>query len=66
MCFISIASYLCLLEIIHNKNDRNNIWQRVKKILNYLSLRSFAVLWFMHKSKFPQNGKIPLPMEVIL
>ncbi len=36
-----------------------------KKNLHYFSSRSFAVLWLMHKSKFLQNGKIPLTMEVI-
>lgn len=37
-----------------------------KKTLHYFSLHSFAVLWLMHKSKFLQNGKTPLTMEVIL
>lgn len=36
------------------------------KKTHYFFYCSFAVLWLMHKSKFLQNGKIPLPMKVIL
>ena len=30
---------------------------------HYFFYCSFAVLWLMHKSKFLQNGKIPLTMK---
>ena len=37
-----------------------------QKRLYITSHCTLAVLWLMHKSKFLQNGKIPLTMEVKL
>lgn len=63
--FSCVAPYLCFLEIILNLNNRNRKCQMAKKP-HYFFYCSFAVLWLMRKSKFLQNGKIPLPMKVIL